>query len=100
MHWGIDLACATGNIVRAADGGTVVFAGWNGAQGYTIEINHKNGFLTRYCHLSRMLVSSGTKVYEGQLIGRVGNTGYSTGPHLHFSVLKHGRTVNPANVLQ
>lgn len=99
MHWGVDLACATGNNVRAADGGTVVFAGWNGAQGYTIEINHKNGFLTRYAHLSKMMVGVGALVYEGQQIGLVGNTGYSTGSHLHFEVEKNGVRVNPLNYI-
>jgi len=99
MHWGVDLACATGSNVRAADGGTVVFAGWNGAQGYTIEINHKNGFLTRYCHLSRILVNNGALVYEGQQIALSGNTGNSTGPHLHFEMEKNGVNVNPLNYI-
>jgi murein DD-endopeptidase MepM/ murein hydrolase activator NlpD len=99
MHWGVDLACPVGSTVRAADGGTVVFAGWNGAQGYTIEINHQNGFLTRYCHLSRILVHVGQKVYEGQTIARSGNTGYSTGPHLHFEIEKNGVHVNPLNYI-
>lgn len=99
MHWGVDLACPTGSNVRAADGGTVVFAGWNGAQGYTIEINHKNGFLTRYCHLSRMLVGVGSLVYEGQQIALSGNTGSSTGPHLHFEIEKNGVHVNPLNYI-
>jgi murein DD-endopeptidase MepM/ murein hydrolase activator NlpD len=99
MHWGVDLACATGNIIRAADGGTVTFAGWNGAQGYTIKINHQNGFVTVYAHCSALLVGVGDKVYEGQTIARVGNTGYSTGPHLHFEVLKNGINVNPLNYI-
>jgi murein DD-endopeptidase MepM/ murein hydrolase activator NlpD len=99
MHWGIDLACATGNIIRAADGGTVIFAGWNGAQGYTVKINHLNGFVTVYAHCSAMLVHVGDKVYEGQTIARVGNTGYSTGSHLHFEVLKNGVNVNPLNYI-
>lgn len=99
MHWGIDLACPTGTTVRAADGGTVVFTGWGGSEGYYIEIDHKNGFKTRYKHLSRILVSRGQKVYEGQTIARSGNTGYSTGPHLHFEVLKNGVNVNPLNYI-
>ena len=99
MHWGVDLACPVGSTVRAADGGTVVFTGWNGAQGYTIEINHQNGFLTRYCHLSKILVHVGQKVYEGQTIARSGNTGYSTGPHLHFEIEKNGVHVNPLNYI-
>lgn len=99
MHWGIDLACPTGTTVRAADGGTVVFTGWGGAEGYYIEINHQNGFMTRYKHLSRILVQRGQKVYEGQTIARSGNTGYSTGPHLHFEILKNGVNVNPLNYI-
>ncbi len=99
MHWGVDLACASGNNVRAADGGTVIFAGWNGAQGYTIKINHQNGFVTVYAHLSKMFVGTGALVYEGQQIGLVGNTGYSTGSHLHFEVLKNGVNVNPLNYI-
>lgn len=99
MHWGIDLACPTGTTVRAADGGTVVFTGWGGSEGYYIEIDHLNGFKTRYKHLSRILVSRGQKVYEGQTIARSGNTGYSTGPHLHFEVLKNGVNVNPLNYI-
>ena len=99
MHWGIDLACATGSTIRAADGGTVVFAGWNGAQGYTVRINHKNGFETHYCHCSKILVHVGQKVYEGQTIARVGSTGYTTGPHLHFEVEKNGVLVNPLNYI-
>jgi murein DD-endopeptidase MepM/ murein hydrolase activator NlpD len=99
MHMGIDLACAIGNNVRAADGGTVVFAGWSGGLGYSIEINHKNGFLTRYAHLSKILVSNGALVYEGQQIALSGNTGYSTGPHLHFEVEKNGVHVNPLNYI-
>jgi len=99
MHWGIDLACPTGSTIRAADGGTVIFAGWNGAQGYTVRINHKNGFETHYCHMSKMLAHVGQKVYEGETIGRVGSTGYTTGPHLHFEVEKNGVLVNPLNYI-
>jgi murein DD-endopeptidase MepM/ murein hydrolase activator NlpD len=99
MHWGVDLACATGNIIRAADGGTVIFSGWNGSQGYTIKIDHKNGFVTVYAHCSVLYVHSGDKVYEGQTIARVGSTGYSTGPHLHFEVIKNGVHVNPLNYI-
>ena len=99
MHWGVDLACPIGTTVRAADGGTVVFTGWGGAEGNYIEINHQNGFVTRYKHLSKFLVSIGQKVYEGQTIALSGNTGFSTGPHLHFEVLKNGVNVNPLNYI-
>jgi murein DD-endopeptidase MepM/ murein hydrolase activator NlpD len=99
MHWGIDLACPVGSSVRAADGGTVVFTGWGGARGYYIDIDHQNGFMTRYQHLSKMLVHTGQKVYEGQLIARSGNTGSSTGAHLHFEILRNGVNVNPLNYI-
>lgn len=99
MHKGIDLACATGNIIRAADGGTVIFSGWNGSQGYTIRIDHKNGFVTVYAHCSVLYARVGDKVYEGQTIARVGSTGYTTGPHLHFEVIKNGVHVNPLNYI-
>ena len=99
MHRGIDLAAPTGTTIRAADGGTVIFSGWNGEQGYTIEINHRNGFVTVYAHCSRLLVGVGDKVYEGQTIARVGSTGYSTGPHLHFEIKKNGVNVNPLNYI-
>lgn len=99
MHWGVDLACATGNIIRAADGGTVIFSGWNGSQGYTIEIDHKNGFVTVYAHCSVLYVHVGDKVYEGKTIARVGSTGNSTGPHLHFEIIKNGVHVNPLNYI-
>lgn len=99
MHLGIDLAAPVGSSVRAADGGTVVFTGWGGARGYYIDINHQNGFTTRYQHLSKMLVHTGQKVYEGQLIARSGNTGSSTGAHLHFEILRNGVNVNPLNYI-
>ena len=99
MHWGIDLACATGNIIRAADGGTVIFSGWSGGLGYNIKIDHQNGFVTIYAHCSTLYARVGDKVYEGQTIARVGNTGSSTGPHLHFEVIKNGVHVNPLNYI-
>jgi len=95
MHWGVDLACPVGTTVRAADGGTIVFAGWGSAEGYYIKINHQNGFQTTYKHLSKILVQTGQKVYEGQTIAKSGNTGNSTGPHLHFEIFKNGINVNP-----
>ncbi len=82
----------------AADGGTVVFAGWNtGGYGYLVQIQHANGLQTWYAHCSSLNVVTGQKVTRGQVLGRIGTTGWSTGYHLHFEVRKNGRRVNPLN---
>ncbi|TJX66440.1 LysM peptidoglycan-binding domain-containing protein [Soehngenia saccharolytica] len=99
MHLGVDIANSVGTSIYAADGGKVVFTGYQGSYGYMIEIDHENGYTTRYAHLSKILVSSGTRVYKGQLIGKMGSTGNSTGPHLHFEVLKNGVNKNPASYI-
>lgn len=97
FHYGLDMAKATGSSIKAADGGTVIYSGYYGSYGYLIEIDHGGGFTTRYAHCSELLVSKGEKVYQGQVIAKVGSTGYSTGPHLHFEVRKYGTTLNPSN---
>lgn len=94
-HDGVDLAISTGTPFYASDGGTVVRAGWYGGYGQCIDIDHGNGMLTRYGHCSQILVSVGDLVYQGQNIGLVGNTGWSTGPHLHFEVHKDGVRQDP-----
>ena len=81
--------------VRASSNGKVIFAGRKGGYGKMIMISHKNGFTTRYGHLSLFFVKINQYVKAGQIIGRVGSTGLSTGPHLHFEVRKYGRAVNP-----
>ena len=91
MHRGLDIAAKTGTAINAADGGKVVYAGYRGAFGNLVEIDHGNGFKTRYAHCSKILVKVGDKVYKGQHIANVGNTGRSTGSHLHFEVLKNGK---------
>lgn len=100
MHRGIDIAASTGTPIHAADGGTVTFSGWQGTYGYMVEIDHGNGYKTRYAHCSKLLVSKGKKVYKGQHIANVGNTGRSTGPHLHLEVLKNGVHVNPSKYVK
>jgi len=95
MHYGIDLGARTGTAIKAADGGTVTFAGYNGSYGYMVEIDHGAGFTTRYGHCSKIYVSKGDKVYKDQTIAAVGSTGNSTGPHLHFEVRKYGEPQNP-----
>lgn len=97
MHRGIDIAARTGTAINAADGGKVIYAGWKGSYGNLVEISHENGYVTRYAHCSSINVNVGERVYKGQLIARVGNTGRSTGPHVHFEVLKNGRNQNPAS---
>ncbi len=96
MHEGVDLAAPTGTPIRAADGGTVVKAGWAGAYGLRITIDHGNGVKTIYAHNSANYVSVGDRVFQGQTIGAVGNTGRSTGPHCHFEIRINGRAVNPS----
>ena len=97
LHRGVDLACAAGNSIYAADGGTVVTAAFNYSYGYYIKINHQNGMVTTYAHCSRLLVSAGEKVHKGQNIALVGNTGNSTGAHCHFEVEVNGSLRNPRN---
>lgn len=99
LHAGIDLAAPTGTRIKAADGGKVTFAGYNGALGYMVAIDHGGGRETWYGHCSKLLVKKGDLVYQGQHIANVGNTGRSTGPHLHFEVHINGKTKNPLNYL-
>lgn len=99
FHLGIDIGASYGTNIKAADGGKVTYAGWKGSYGYLIIVTHDNGSQTYYAHCSKLLVSRGDKVYQGQVIGRVGSTGNSTGPHLHFEIRINGKTVNPRNYL-
>ncbi|MDR2356429.1 MAG: M23 family metallopeptidase [Clostridiales Family XIII bacterium] len=99
MHSGIDLAAATGTSIRAADGGKVTFAGRQGSLGYLVKIDHGGNRETWYGHCSKLFVKAGDKVYQGQHIANVGNTGNSTGPHLHFEVHINGVAKNPLNYL-
>ena len=99
LHAGIDLAAPIGTHVKAADGGKVTFAGYKGALGYLVEIDHGGGRVTWYGHCSKLFVKTGERVYQGQHIANVGNTGRSTGPHVHFEVHVNGKTKNPLNYL-
>jgi murein DD-endopeptidase MepM/ murein hydrolase activator NlpD len=98
-HEGIDIGAATGTPIRAAQGGRVVSAGWEGAYGNAIYIDHGSGLQTHYAHLSRIQVSSGSSVSQGAVIGLSGASGNVTGPHLHFEVLRNGTRVDPANYI-
>jgi len=96
MHPGIDLAGAIGTLIYATADGTVLRAGWNsGGYGNLIEIDHGRGITTRFGHLSAILVHEGDRIIRGQLIGRMGSTGRSTGSHLHYEVRIDNRPVNP-----
>lgn len=94
-HNGHDWAVNAGTKVRAAAEGVVELAYFSESYGYNILINHNNGFKTRYAHLSEVKVSKGEKVEQSQVIALSGSTGFSTGPHLHFEVVKDGKRVNP-----
>ena len=94
-HKGIDIACAYGTNIYAADGGTVTYAGRRGSYGLLIIINHGGGYETYYAHESEILVKVGEEVYQGKVIGKVGSTGVSTGPHCHFEIHYQGTPLNP-----
>lgn len=95
FHNGIDIANYSGTEVCAAGDGTIIFAGWEKVYGRTIIIDHGSGFKTKYGHNSALLVKEGDVVQKGETIARVGNTGLSTGPHLHFTIMKWGETQDP-----
>jgi murein DD-endopeptidase MepM/ murein hydrolase activator NlpD len=100
FHSGIDFRAPPGAPIKSAGAGTVVSAGWNGGYGRMVEVDHGNGITTRYAHMSRISVSRGDKVETGTVLGRVGSTGRSTGPHLHFEVRKGGEAVDPRPFLR
>lgn len=95
FHKGVDLAADYGTTVRATAAGTVVEAGWTSGYGIRVDIDHGNGYHTWYCHLSRAGVAVGEHVLKGEPIAAVGSTGESTGPHLHYQVMKFGVAVDP-----
>jgi murein DD-endopeptidase MepM/ murein hydrolase activator NlpD len=100
LHTGVDLAARTGTPIYASGDGVVQLVGWQSGYGNKIEIQHVNGYETAYGHMSRFAdgVKPGTRVRQGQVIGYVGSTGYSTGPHLHFEILINGNLVDPLSV--
>jgi len=100
FHTGVDIGNApTGTDIYAVKSGKVITAGWNTAYGNRVIIDHGNGITTMYAHASKLLVKVGDTVTQGQVIAKVGSTGYSTGPHLHFEVRKDGSAQNPRNYI-
>ena len=98
-HTGLDIAASTGTKIKAAAGGTVTFSGYKGSFGYMVVINHGNGIETYYAHCSKLYVKAGQQVNQGEVIAAVGNTGNSTGPHLHLEIRVNGVAYNPQNYL-
>ena len=99
-HPGLDIAVDIGTPVYAAAMGTVDMAGWNGGYGQFVKIRHGNGYESAYGHMSGIAVSAGQQVRKGEIIGFVGSTGYSTGPHLHFEVFVDGENIDPLYMLK
>ena len=98
MHAGIDFKASHGTPIYAVSDGTVAYAGRHGGHGNYVKLSHGGGLATGYGHMSRIAVSNGSRVRRGQVIGYVGSTGLSTGPHLHYEMYRNGATVNPASV--
>ncbi|WP_296675914.1 M23 family metallopeptidase [Novosphingobium sp.] len=94
-HSGIDLPAAYGSPIRATSDGVVGSAGWRGGYGLAVQLDHGKGVASRYAHMSRMAVYAGQAVRRGDVIGYVGSTGLSTGPHLHYEIRVNGAAVNP-----
>ncbi|MDX2083786.1 MAG: M23 family metallopeptidase [Candidatus Melainabacteria bacterium] len=94
-HQGTDFSASEGSPIYSAGSGTVVYSGWRAGYGYLVSVDHGNGVVTRYAHCSRLYVTPGQSVGKGQMVARVGNTGHSTGPHLHFEIRVDGVAHNP-----
>ncbi|MDQ2180304.1 M23 family metallopeptidase [Marinifilum sp. D714] len=95
FHGGVDMACPKGTDIHIPADGVIVKSGWNGGYGNYIKVKHGNGYETIYGHLSKVSVKKGQKVNKGDVIGKVGSTGRSTGPHLHYEIIKNKKRVNP-----
>ena len=100
FHVGVDIAAPPGTSVRSAQGGVVSRAGWVGSYGYAVYVDHPNGSQSRYAHLRRVAVYQGQRVEQGEVLGEVGSTGASTGPHLHFELRFNGYAADPLGYLE
>lgn len=98
-HSGVDLAAPSGTPIYSTGSGVVTKSGWGSGYGQYVEIDHGNGYITRYAHASRLMVNAGDRVSAGEHIANVGCTGRCTGPHLHFEVVKNGQRKNPTTYL-
>ena len=98
MHKGVDFAAPIGTPIFAAGDGIIEYSGWNGAYGKYIRIRHNGTFKTAYAHLSKIYKKRGTRIKQGEIIGTLGSTGRSTGPHLHYEILLSGRQINPLRI--
>lgn len=99
-HTGIDISTSSGDPVRATADGIVSFSGWNGGSGNLVVLEHGHGYSTFYAHNKALAVKVGQKVRKGDVIGYVGSTGYSTGPHVHYEIWKNGNPVNPVEYMK
>ncbi len=100
MHSGMDFRAPAGSPAKVTAPGTVIKAGWYGGYGRMVEVEHAGGFSTRYGHLSKILVKEGQTVAAGDVVGKVGSSGRSTGPHLHYEVRRHGDALNPVRFIK
>lgn len=100
MHTGIDIAVARNTIIKPVKSGTVTYTGWLDGYGKTVKIDHSNGYSSLYAHMNNINVTKGQSITQKDILGRVGSTGYSTGPHLHLEVHKNGKHVNPRSYIK
>ena len=99
FHKGVDIGCRVGTKVHSSRGGKVIFSGYEGGYGNLVIVEHEFGYTSYYGHLSKILVNTGDTVKTGSLLALSGNTGRSTGPHLHFEIRKNGKAINPMSLL-
>lgn len=99
MHEGVDFLAAMGAPVLSTAAGTVTRSAWDASYGNVVEVSHIEGFTTRYAHLSKRTAQEGQQVHRGEVLGQLGSTGRSTGPHLHYEIMRHDRVMNPTSML-
>lgn len=99
MHEGLDFVAPSGSPVMSTAAGTVTRSSWDASYGNVVEVSHIEGFITRYAHLSKRIAVEGQHIGRGEVLGHLGNTGRSTGPHLHYEIMRHDRVLNPTQML-
>jgi len=99
FHYGVDMSANYGTEVMSSAPGIVISAGWNGGHGRRVVVQHRYGYRTSYSHLSQIVAAPGRRIDAGQSVGLVGNSGRSTGPHLHFEVTRYGKHLDPLDIL-